>query len=63
MQHRQIKSEEAQPLLQPPGALTTNDKQQSKALGYANSLGDGQTQGGTGQIAPVLFTCRGRELR
>jgi hypothetical protein len=63
MQHRQIRGEEAQLLLQPFGALAVGGQQQGKALGCAGGLGDGQAQGGTGQVAPVLFTCRGRELR
>ena len=61
MQHRQIRGEEAQLLLQPSGTLAVGGEQQGKALGCAGSLGNGQAQGGTGQVAPVLFTCRGRE--
>ncbi len=63
VQHRQIGGEEAQLLLQPLGALAVGGEQQGKALGCAGSLGNGQAQGGTGQVAPVLFTCRGREKR
>src|SRR3546814_8488291 len=63
MQHGQIRGEETQLLFEPLGALAVGGQQQGKALCSAGSLGDGQAQGGTGQVAPVLFTCRGREKR
>ncbi len=63
MQNRQIRGKETQLLLQPLGALAVGGQQQGEALCSAGSLGNGQAQGGTGQIAPVLFTCRGREKR
>ncbi len=50
-------------LLQPFGALAVGGQQQGEALGRAGGLGDGQAQGGTGQVAPVLFACRGRQVR
>ncbi|MCY1176527.1 hypothetical protein D9M73_168020 [compost metagenome] len=63
VQYGQIRGEESQLLFQPFGTLAVGGQQQGKALGSAGGLGDGQAQGGTGQIAPVLFTCRGREKR
>ncbi|MNI23582.1 hypothetical protein D3C73_771760 [compost metagenome] len=63
VQYGQIRGEETQLLFQPFGTLAVGGQQQGKALGSAGGLGDGQAQGGTGQVAPVLFTCRGREKR
>ena len=50
-------------LLQPFGTLAVGGQKQREALGSAGSLGNRQAQGGTGEVAPVLFTCRSREKR
>jgi hypothetical protein len=45
------------------GALAVSGQQQGKTLCSAGSLGNREAEGSTGQIAPVLFTCRSREYR
>ena len=63
MQYRQVRGKESQFLLKTLGALAVSGQEQGEAPGGAGSLGNREAQGGTGQIAPVLFTCRGREFR
>ena len=63
MQHRQVGGKEPQFLLKAFGALAVGGQEQGEAPGGAGGLGNREAQGGTGQIAPVLFTCRGREFR
>jgi len=42
--------------------LAVSRQEQGEALGSAGSFGNGEAQGSTGQIAPVLFSCLGREF-
>jgi len=50
-------------LLKAFSALAVGGQEQGEALGGAGSLGNREAQGSTGQVAPVLFTCRSREFR
>ena len=63
MQYGQVGGKEPQFLLKAFGALAVGGQEQGEALGGAGSFGDCEAQGGTGQVAPVLFTCSGREFR
>ena len=63
MQHRQLGRKEPQLLLKAFGTLAVGGQEQGEAPGGAGGLGNREAQGSTGQIAPVLFTCRGREFR
>ncbi|MNF51670.1 hypothetical protein D3C84_329940 [compost metagenome] len=55
MQYVQVRGEEAELLLQAFGGLAVGGQQQCEALAGAGRFGNGQAQGGTGQIAPVLL--------
>ena len=62
MQDGQLGCKEPQLLLKAFGALAVGGQEQGEALGGAGSLGNGEAQGGTGQVAPVLFACRSRKF-
>ena len=62
-QHRQVRGEEAQLLLQTVGGLAVGCQQQGEAASVAGGLGDGKAEGGTGQVTPGLFAGRGRHVR
>lgn len=62
-QHRQVRGEEAQLLLQTVGGLAVGCQQQGEAASAGGGLGDGKAEGGTGQVAPGLFAGRGRHVR
>ncbi|MNF88120.1 hypothetical protein D3C84_706060 [compost metagenome] len=63
VQYVQVRGEEAELLLQAFGGLAVGGQQQCEALAGAGRFGNGQAQGGTGQVAPVLFAGGGGQGR
>ncbi|MCY1423720.1 hypothetical protein D9M71_394430 [compost metagenome] len=63
MQDVQLRGEEAQFLFQALGGLAVGGQQQGETLAGAGGLGDGQAQGGAGQVAPLLLAGGGGKRR
>ncbi len=63
VQHREIRGEEGQFFLQAFGALAALGQYQREAACAVGRFGYRQGEGGTGQVAPLLFAGAGRQRR